>query len=72
MMATGLRDPTLRPPEELETPRCPVTPLPERLVRLALGMMSGLDKQPELVGVSRIAGGHGWLVVLGCQAGARP
>lgn len=34
-------------------------------------MVRGLDEEPVLVGVTGIAGGHGWLIVLGCQAGTR-
>lgn len=72
-MTTGLKHPTLGPPEDLgeRTPRCPETPLPRGLVGPALGMTPGLDKQPELIGVTGITGGHGWLFVLGCQAGTR-
>lgn len=71
LVATGLKNPTLGPPEDLgeRTPRCLVTPLLEGLVGPALGMTLGLDKQPELVGVTGIARGHSWLFVLGCKAG---
>lgn len=71
-MAAGLRNPTLRPPEEPgeKTPRRSVTPLPEALVGCALGMIPGLDKKPELAWVTWVTGGHGWLFVLGYQAGA--
>lgn len=34
-------------------------------------MVWGLDEEPVLVGVTGIAGGHGWLVVLRRQAGTR-
>lgn len=34
-------------------------------------MIRGLDEEPVLVGVIGIAGVHGWLFVLGRQAGTR-
>lgn len=70
---TGFKNPTLGPPEDLgeRTPRRLVTPLPGGLVGYVLGMTPHLDEQPELVGVAGITGGHGWLFVLGCQAGTR-
>lgn len=73
LVATGLKSPTLGPPEDLGegAPRYLVTLPPGGLVGPALGMTPGLDKQPELVGVTGITGGHGWLFVLGCQAGTR-
>lgn len=69
-VATGLKYPTLGPPEDLgeRAPRRPVTLLPGGPAR---GMTPGLDKQPELGGVPGITGGHGWLFVPGCQAGTR-
>lgn len=71
-MASGLGNPTLRPPEEAgeKISRCSVTPLPEGLVGYTVGTTLGLDKQPELAGVTGVTGGHGWLFVLGYQAGA--
>lgn len=46
LMATGLRNPPLGPPEEPgEKPsRCLATPLPEGLVEFALGLIPCLDK----------------------------
>lgn len=72
-MATGLGNPTLRLPEEPgeKTSRCLVAPLHEGLDGHAVGVIPGLDKQPELVGVTGVTGGHGWFFVLRYQAGAR-
>lgn len=51
--------------------RFPKIMFPERLVGTPTGMIWGLDEEPVLVGVTGIAGGHGWLFVLGRQAGTR-